>query len=612
MTNVKQYLLLGLIILPQLAVAQLSSLGPHIKIDTLKQLISKNKEDTNKVKNLILLSREFSKENTDTSCKIAEAALTLSKKLKWFKGIGNANIALGWSLYIQGNYNQAMACNFEAKKIGETYNEPQTVLYAFSNLGQIYYSQGDLNMALDYNSKALKIAQETNDEWNIARNIGIIGTIYQDMKYYDSSISHYLKAYHLTQKIGNSNGSGVWLSNIGGLYLKLNKYDSALFYLNKSNKIFDSVGNKWSYAETTLDIGKIYALTNNFKLSHQYLQQALQLSSKVGAVECRKNVYLELSNLYQKSNIRLPDINSKIQLNDAQRQNLALNYYKKYISLKDTIDNKEVQKKSLALEFEHKMASTKLAMEKKEAITKQQIQNQKIIRNAFITGSLLLLLLIAVIINRNKLKRKIEVEKIRNKLSRDLHDDIGSTLSSINILSRTAQSNLELGQGEKTSASLEKINERSQRLLSNMSDIIWNINPNNDTLEEVMSRMREYATALLEAKQIDYTFDFPKTTMNCKLSMEVKNNMYLIFKEAVNNLSKYSGSSNANLSLIFDEKNIQLTIQDNGIGFNLDDITHSGGLNNMRHRAEEIKGKISIISVYGKGTKVVFSVAKNS
>jgi signal transduction histidine kinase len=196
------------------------------------------------------------------------------------------------------------------------------------------------------------------------------------------------------------------------------------------------------------------------------------------------------------------------------------------------------------------------------------------------------------------------MEKMRSRLSRDLHDDIGSTLSSINILSRTAQHNLKQTHDEKTKLSLEKINERSQRLLDNMSDIIWNINPGNDTIEEVMSRMREYATTILEAKNIDYTFNFPKEKMECKLSMEVKNNMYLIFKEAVNNLSKYSGCTLAHLSLTFEEKNIHMKIEDNGSGFFPDKIKHRGGLVNMKHRAEEIEGTLHIITEHGKGVNI--------
>jgi len=270
----------------------------------------------------------------------------------------------------------------------------------------------------------------------------------------------------------------------------------------------------------------------------------------------------------------------------------------------------KITQQQLQYEFDKKETIAKSEQQKKDAIMQQQLQNQKIIRNSFIVGSALLLLLIIVLINRNKLKRTVEMEQMRSRLSRDLHDDIGSTLSSINILSRTAQNNIQHSVDQKTKESLEKINERSQRLLDNMSDIIWNINPGNDTIEEVMSRMREYATTILEAKNIDYTFNFPKEKMDCKLTMEVKNNLYLIFKEAVNNLSKYSGASNATLSLTFDEKNIHLKIEDNGNGFNEQEIKHRGGLSNMQHRAEEIKGVITINSVVEKGTVIDLSLPR--
>ncbi|MBS1775137.1 MAG: hypothetical protein JSS64_02525 [Bacteroidetes bacterium] len=214
------------------------------------------------------------------------------------------------------------------------------------------------------------------------------------------------------------------------------------------------------------------------------------------------------------------------------------------------------------------------------------------------------------LIYRNKIKQIRRIEKIRDKISRDLHDDIGSTLSSINILSCTAQANLQNESNKKAKASLEKINERSQRLLDNMSDIIWNIRPGNDTIEEVMSRMREYATTQLEAKGIDYLFNFPKEKMDCTLTMEVKSNMYLIFKEAVNNLSKYADCTLANLSLTFDEKHIYLIVQDNGKGFDEAEITHRGGLRNMQQRTEEIKGNFLITTAKGVGTTISLTLPR--
>ena len=207
-------------------------------------------------------------------------------------------------------------------------------------------------------------------------------------------------------------------------------------------------------------------------------------------------------------------------------------------------------------------------------------------------------------------QNEIELMEMRTRLSRNLHDDIGSTLSSINILSLTAQNNLKQKDDEKIKVSLEKINERSQRLLDNMRDIIWNISPGNDTVDEMMSHMHEYATTILEAKNIDYAFNFPDQQMDCKLTMKVKSNLYLIFKEAVNNLSKYSNATKVNLSLIFSEKEIQLTITDNGMGFNQHEIKHRGGLVNMQHRAQEMNGTLAIKSEINKGTQIELTMPR--
>lgn len=207
-------------------------------------------------------------------------------------------------------------------------------------------------------------------------------------------------------------------------------------------------------------------------------------------------------------------------------------------------------------------------------------------------------------------QNEINLLQVRHHLSRDLHDDIGSTLSSINILSRTAQNSLKQANDEKTKAALEKISERSQRLLDNLSDIIWNINPGNDTIEDVMSRMCEYATTILEAKNIECSIDFPKEKVDCQLNMQAKSNLYLIFKEAVNNLSKYSEATQASLSLILTQTDLHLTITDNGIGFNMIEVKRRGGLVNMVQRAEEMKGTITIKSAKETGTTIKLVVPR--
>lgn len=207
-----------------------------------------------------------------------------------------------------------------------------------------------------------------------------------------------------------------------------------------------------------------------------------------------------------------------------------------------------------------------------------------------------------------KIENITNIERLRSELSRDLHDDIGSTLSSINILSRTTRNNLQTGNIEKVNIALEKINERSQRLLEKMSDIIWNIKPDNDSLVATMSRMREYSTTLLDAQNVHYNFDFPPENDDFSISLKVKSTLYLIFKEAVNNLIKYAHCSHVKLTLKITHQSLYLTIEDNGIGFDIDQITHQGGLLNMQHRAEEVNGTLYISSQLDQGTKIELSI----
>lgn len=203
------------------------------------------------------------------------------------------------------------------------------------------------------------------------------------------------------------------------------------------------------------------------------------------------------------------------------------------------------------------------------------------------------------------------VHKERQRLSRDLHDDIGSTLSSINIISNMALRNELLNSDEKLKSSIEKISERSQRLLDNMSDIVWCVNPENDEMTEVLARMRIYATTIFEAKGINYEIDFPKQDLDYKLSLDIKNNLYLIFKEAINNLAKYSNCSKASLHLKADGMKINLGVWDNGIGFRPEEVTHRGGIVNMQQRAEAIRGTLLIHSEMGKGTRIDLSIGYN-
>ena len=208
-----------------------------------------------------------------------------------------------------------------------------------------------------------------------------------------------------------------------------------------------------------------------------------------------------------------------------------------------------------------------------------------------------IILFAGVLFVRARTNRRMQLEQLRTRLSRDLHDDIGSTLSSINILSTLARRKAETGDEAGAAASLTGISERTQRLMRNMSDIVWSVDPEQDTMEDLLARMREFGAAVLEAKGIGFRFDGSGASRST-LPPLLKSNLYLIFKEAVNNAAKHAQATQVTASFTHDDNRLRMTIADNGMGLDPGGSSSStaggNGLRNMRARATEMKAELRI------------------
>lgn len=223
---------------------------------------------------------------------------------------------------------------------------------------------------------------------------------------------------------------------------------------------------------------------------------------------------------------------------------------------------------------------------------------------------LLLVLVLAGIIylvHRFRLNRLLEMERVRTRIARDLHDDMGSTLSTINILSEMAKMKVNKDSG-KTAEYLNKISDNSSRMMEAMDDIVWSINPMNDSMQRITARMREFATGVLEARNIEFLFKVDDQVSDLKLNMEGRRDLFLVFKEAVNNLAKYSQCKNALIELRIKGNKLVMKIQDDGIGFEPDNSDSGNGLNNMKKRAQSLKGNISVKSTPDRGSTVLLEV----
>ena len=192
--------------------------------------------------------------------------------------------------------------------------------------------------------------------------------------------------------------------------------------------------------------------------------------------------------------------------------------------------------------------------------------------------------------------------ELRGKIASDLHDDVGSTLSSIRMYSDIVKH-----QPNQTSAAselLDKISSNSKEMIENMSDIVWMIKPGNDDFKSIENRMLNFANELCIPANINFEFNKEASTDAVQMSMEQRRDIYLIFKEALNNLVKYSNASRVSISLVEESNFITLTIHDNGIGFDTNSASTGNGLLSMKTRAEEMNALLKIESEVGNGTHI--------
>ncbi|MGJ7032350.1 two-component regulator propeller domain-containing protein [Niabella hirudinis] len=204
---------------------------------------------------------------------------------------------------------------------------------------------------------------------------------------------------------------------------------------------------------------------------------------------------------------------------------------------------------------------------------------------------------------KRKQAQKTRIETERNRITEDLHDDIGSTLSSLKIYSDVASSLMERDVS-KTKYLLEQISVNSSKILEDIGDIIWSMRADKHNMLTVDSRIKNFVSEVLGSREIDYHIQVAPEINDMVQHITARKNVVLIVKEAVNNIVKYSRASHVSIHIYKKDDWLRIEIVDNGIGFYEDAKPSGNGLRNMKKRAEELGGIFQIASFPGKGTKI--------
>ncbi|HZS47067.1 MAG TPA: two-component regulator propeller domain-containing protein, partial [Blastocatellia bacterium] len=226
----------------------------------------------------------------------------------------------------------------------------------------------------------------------------------------------------------------------------------------------------------------------------------------------------------------------------------------------------------------------------------------------FISLALLASGLLLYALYRYRVAQLIKVERVRTRIAKELHDDIGSNLSRIALLSEVVRQQVNHDASQITDR-LALIANVSRESVDSMSDIVWAINPDKDHLHDLTERMRRVAGDTLSARNVDYRFNADDCGHDIRLDVDTRREIFLIFKESLNNVARHSRASSVDIDFRIDRGVLILQVSDNGNGFDINRIEAGNGLESMEQRAEKLGGDMTINSAPGKGTTVTLKVA---
>jgi signal transduction histidine kinase len=597
------------------------------------------------------------------------AALNISIEIEDYSAIASSHFMLGNVYYYDGNYPEALKQWLSSLAIYSREHSVLGIADCNNNIAGIYLAQKKYKEALIYLETSLKSYEEIQNKHRIALVLINIGEIYGNLGDYTKALEKFDLCLNVSYEIKNKGLVALARQNLGKLeYIqaeneiniqeKEKHLQEGLKFVQAGLNDFNPENGRDEIARSYLLIGLISIGLKKYADAKPVLNQSLSLAKELNIKELIRDNYKALTSLdsidgnwlqafknqrlyisyrdsllNQESNekiIRLQmqykfdkkedslkhqqelaeaRFKQQVLLTNQQKQSLLLQE-NQFTLLSTEKELRELQLRNSQTELAAQVTETEkkqsqlLILNKEKDIQSLQIQKQVLFRNYLLIGLALLIIAASFAYYSYRTRQQLRLQMLRNKIASDLHDDVGSTLSSISMFSQMAQQ-----QSKENIPLLDTIGDHSRKILDAMADIVWTINPENDQFEQIILRMRNFAYDLLGTKNIEFEFDADDNVSNKKLSMDVKKNIYLIFKEATNNMIKYSGADKASFSIRGKKNTLTMLIHDNGKGFDTSQQSTGMGLRNMRYRAEEIGASLMINSKKGMGTTIELCIA---
>jgi len=591
----------------------------------LKELVTA-KDDTNKVNLLRNIGVTYSNQDPRKAIDYWKQGVALAYKLGYIKGLARNYINIGTGYSYLSKMDSVIMYADSGIKYSKIIGDPDRLALVYLNKADGYRNLGNFTAALLNCDTASVYANKTGNTDRLARIYDIIATIYLDQKQYHAALGIYKKALEMYAKDGNEIMKGQLYDDVGMLYLQMGKQDSALDYYKMAVAIGERQQDYKNLSGFYCSMGNLLAIKGAYNEAALYVNKALHYATSQDNDNQLASVYSLLGEIYYKQERFADAANAceaayKYSLGEViiQQQALAASlaeiYNKlgdhkkafKYLSISNTLKDSITKEKyneqvaGLQSSFEVKEKDKEILLLSKD----KELQHQKLFRQrSLFAGAAALLVLVllgvALLLNRSKLKQRMKELELRNQIAADLHDEVCSSLSSIHMLSQMANSNVENGSQKNI---LDRVSTNAKETMERMSDIVWMIKPGETEAGSLTHRMERFAQEICSGKNIVLQMrvdDIEKL----KLSMDQRKNIYLIFKEAMNNAVKYSGTENIDVQLSVQNKQLVLIIKDYGKGFDISKSSRGNGLDNMKNRAKELGCEFIVNTRINEGTEI--------
>jgi signal transduction histidine kinase len=608
--------------------------------------------DKQRIELYYTLSYEYGLLNPRKGIAYAKQCLDLATKTNYKVGTFYAFNGMGNAYESMANFDSALWCHLNSYKYAKLYGTDKNQTSALVNIGICYKEQGNYANALRYFLWGFKLVENKKD-YN-ARIHYYLGEMYYMLGNYEQAIHHSRIGYR--KLIENKTEYIAYNMNVvlAKCKLKLGKTDSAIFILNNAKSNLKNYTDQVSYCNCLNALGEAYFIKRNFDEAIKCFSEEIIIQNKMGNQNgiCLAN--LDLAKVYaQHKPLALDKIKWHVNLAESNlfaiKHNkdvlmksyeklasiyetigmipMALSRYKHYFKLKDELLTTERYRQIGELQ-------TKYATEKKEKqILKQSIElkNKSIRLERNRLQILLLFVTIAFLIlfgyfyyQSFKLKQKLKLEteiakqedlrekalkekenEERTRIAKDIHDELGSGLSKINLVSEIIKK--EDIRNPLIYDQLNSISETSTKLVENMRDLIWVWNPENNQLDHLIARIREYSYNYLEDFPLKFEVDSPENIPAFDVSSDMARQIYMLVKEILQNIVKHANANKVCLQITLGDY-LTIVISDNGRGFNSNEEYRGNGLKNLNSRCEQIGAYLQINSELNKGTNVTISL----